>query len=79
MGRVKMKKAVFTFPSTVQAMKMEQVCHSMGVTGRLIPVPGEISAGCGLAWVVPVEEKESIKKVVEEGSIEVEGVYEMML
>lgn len=40
-------KAVVTFHTTTDAMAMEKACKEAGAPGRLIPVPREISAGCG--------------------------------
>ena len=34
------------------------LCLAAGVPGRLIPLPREISAGCGLAWRMLPEEFE---------------------
>ena len=45
--------------------------------GRLIPVPGTISAGCGLAWCVLPQEREHLLKVMEEGDITPQAVHEM--
>ena len=42
-------RCFMTFPNTTEAMKMEAACHGAGLLGRLVPVPGEITAGCGLA------------------------------
>lgn len=50
MARIKKMKVVYTFPSTVQALRMEQCCKQEELDGRLIPVPKQISAGCGMAW-----------------------------
>lgn len=41
---------VLSFQTTVAAMEWEKRCMEMGIPGRLIPLPREISAGCGLAW-----------------------------
>ena len=46
------KKIVITFHTTTDAMAMERYCKKRKEPGRLIPVPGTISAGCGLAWCV---------------------------
>lgn len=46
--REKTPKLVLTFPTTTAAMAMEAVCGDG--RGRLIPIPREISGGCGLAW-----------------------------
>lgn len=48
--RVKTEQLVITFATTSAAMAMEQYCTEHNLPGRLIPLPGEISAGCGLAW-----------------------------
>lgn len=50
MPRVRKPALVVTFPTTAAAMACEQLCGEQGLPGRMIPVPGEISAGCGLAW-----------------------------
>lgn len=55
----KEKKLIITFHTTVEAMMMETVCKENRMDGRLIPVPGFILAGCGLAWCAkPDKEKE---------------------
>jgi hypothetical protein len=48
MERIKTPKLVITFPTTTAAMAMDAACGED--KGRLIPIPGEISGGCGLAW-----------------------------
>lgn len=50
--RVKVDSLVITFPTTAAAMACEELCKKKGLPGRMIPVPGQISAGCGLAWKV---------------------------
>ena len=34
-------------------MECEQLCLAAGVSGRIMPLPGSITAGCGLCWVMP--------------------------
>lgn len=60
-------------------MAMEKACRKKGVPGRLIPVPREISAGCGLAWCAPLTERESVSLAMEENGIEKEDLHECML
>lgn len=43
-------KLVITFPSTTAAMAMEDACREANCPGRLIPIPRELTAGCGLSW-----------------------------
>ena len=48
--RAKRPYIVLSFGSTVAAMAWEKHCQEAEVPGRLIPLPRELSAGCGLAW-----------------------------
>ena len=51
----------------------------MGIFGRLIPLPSEISAGCGLSWKTKPEEKEKILVSLEEEKLKWEAMYELEL
>ena len=51
--REKKPALIITFPSTAAAMEAESFCQEQGLPGRIIPVPREITAGCGLAWRAP--------------------------
>ena len=42
--------------------------------GRLIPIPREIHAGCGLAWKTQPEEKEAFTATLEEAGIRWEAM-----
>ena len=64
--RKKTKQLVITFSTTTAAMAMEKRAQEMGIFGRLIPLPSEISAGCGLSWKTKPEEKEKILVFLEE-------------
>ena len=48
--RAKRSYIVLSFGSTVAAMAWEKRCAEKTIPGRLIPLPRELSAGCGLAW-----------------------------
>lgn len=70
---------VLTFSTTTAAMSMEKKCREQQIPGRLIPVPREITAGCGLAWRMTTEEyKEFGGKIMELG-ISVEQKKELIL
>lgn len=77
--RKKQKKVVFAFASTAIAMKMEKTMKEAGAPGRLIPVPKEITAGCGLSYIVEPEEKEQVEAIMKEHDIVAEIVVELML
>mgnify|MGYP000146254945 CR=1 FL=1 len=48
--RAKRPYIVLSFRTTVEAMAWEKHCEAEHIPGRLIPLPRELSAGCGLAW-----------------------------
>lgn len=70
---------MITFHTTADAMAMEKACRELGVPGRLIPVPREISAGCGLAWCAPLPERDRLSGVIGEHGIGQEELHECML
>ena len=79
MAREKTEKVVFTFHTTTMAMRMEQCAKDAGSPGRLIPVPRQISAGCGMAWSAPVESRSQLESLLEQTGIELEDIYELLL
>lgn len=77
--RKKTKQLVITFSTTTAAMAMEKRAQEMGIFGRLIPLPSEILAGCGLSWKTKPEEKEKILVFLEEEKLKWEAMYELEL
>ena len=77
--RKKERKLVVTFHTTADAMAMEKACREKDAPGRLIPVPREISAGCGLAWCAPLSGRETLIGLMGEQGIEREELHECML
>lgn len=51
---------IITFATTTQAMAMESFCARENLPGRLIPVPREITAGCGLSWKAQPEARDML-------------------
>lgn len=77
--RKKELKLIITFHTTADAMAMEKTCKEQNVSGRLIPVPRVISAGCGLAWCTELDEREAIQGVMSAVGIEEENIHECMV
>lgn len=77
--RKKTKQLVITFSTTTAAMAMEKRAQEMGIFGRLIPLPSEISAGCGLSWKTKPEEKEKMLEFLGEEKLKWEAMYELEL
>lgn len=70
---------VVTFDATAAAMAAEKYCLEKGVPGRLIPVPREITAGCGLAWKAAVDQEEAVTAALEAAGIAYSGVHRVII
>lgn len=77
--RTRHLQLVVTFATTTAAMEMEQKAEEEQIPGRLIPLPSEISAGCGLAWKTELSEKERIMKFMEQMELRWEAMHECSL
>jgi hypothetical protein len=77
--RLKQPRLIITFHTTTAAMGMEIACGRPGLPGRLIPVPREITAGCGMAWSAPPEARADLEAFVQQESITTDGWYELTL
>ena len=75
MIREKSLKRIITFHTTTDAIAFERYCMENDIPGRLIPVPGEISAGCGMCWMVPLDNAEAADRLAEEGIMRTEGSF----
>ena len=49
--RTRVLKLVVAFSETTDAMETEAYFQEHHIEGRMIPLPGAISAGCGLAYI----------------------------
>lgn len=77
MLRKKSQKVIITFYTTTQAMKMESCAKKEGAPGRLIPIPREISAGCGMAWSAEVAQRARLENLIKKEKIEIQKMYEI--
>lgn len=75
----KQERVVFTFYTTTDAMAMESLCKEKNLGGRMIPVPGEITADCGLAWCAEPQLEEVLRSALNTAGIPVQGVYRLMI
>ena len=69
----KIPRYLLTFYNTSGAIAVEKFCKEHALPGRLLPVPREISASCGLSWAVPAEKQEELSEVEQEFADEIEG------
>ncbi len=77
--RLKRLYMVLTFATTTDAMAAEKFCLDNGIGGRLIPVPQEISAGCGLAWRMAPEDFLLLEQLHDKWSFTIEASREIMM
>ena len=71
------RRLIVAFYTTHDAMAFEEHCNARGAEGRLIPLPREISAGCGLAWSAPPEDPKRLMKLLQEAGIDPQHMKEM--
>ena len=57
--------------STHFVMKLEKVLQNSQICCRIIPLPGEISAGCGLSIKVDLNDKDKVEKLLLHENIQV--------
>lgn len=77
--RKKQLYTVVTFAATTAAMGMEAAAIKEGFAGRLIPVPGELSSGCGMAWRCAGQTMEETAVFLKGQKISFEGMYRILL
>lgn len=71
------RRLIVAFFSTHDAMAFEDYCQNNGVEGRLIPLPKEISAGCGLAWSAPPDDEEGLRELLRSSGIKAQHIREL--
>lgn len=77
--RKKQNRFIITFHTTQEAMAAELFLKENGFPGRLIPVPREITAGCGLAWMAPTGEGEGLLKGLDGAGLCWQGACELFV
>lgn len=76
--RKKEAKLIITFHTTTEAIAAERICKKENLEGRMIPVPREISAGCGLAWCTAPELEGRMKEILSVKQVEWEEMVPLM-
>lgn len=71
-------KCLATFDVTTMALMFEKRCRSAGFDVRVVPVPRQISASCGLACSYPCGSEDEIMRLCKKNGIEISGTHHMM-
>lgn len=77
--REKKQYLVITFHTTAAAMAMERLCREKQLPGRLIPVPRELTADCGMAWRTETDAQPILETLIREEALETEGFYQVLM
>ena len=70
---------VVTFHTTAAAIGMEKLCAAKGLPGRLIPVPRELTADCGMSWRAEVQDRAALAALTKAEGLETDDFYELLL
>lgn len=70
---------VIAFDTTAAALAFEAAAPVAGLTGRLIPVPTAITAGCGLAWRDDPASRNAARALLEQEGIAGASLYELVI
>ena len=68
----KVKRGVAAFHTTTDALACKQAAVGEGVRGRLAPIPRQLAAGCGMAWLEPEAAAELLDSLAQRSGIELE-------
>ena len=77
--RQKEMQCIITFHTTTEAMIFERSAKEAGFMGRIIPVPREITAGCGLSWKDHVKVRGDLERLLAEQRLGYDHIYELMV
>ena len=69
MRREKKPALVIAFDATAQALAAEALFQEKGLPGRMIPIPAQVSAGCGLAWKAEVSQEQLLLHALDQAEI----------
>ena len=75
----KREKLLITFYTTTDAMAMERLCRENGMPGRIVPVPGTVSADCGLGWCAEPGEEARFRDFLAEHGLNAQGIHHCLI
>lgn len=67
-----------TFKSTHYAIQAEKILKENNIFFKTIPTPREVSHSCGLALLFTPESISKVKTLMENGDIQVDGLYKFI-
>ncbi len=70
---------IVVFSSSSAASQAEIKIANQGWNGRLIPIPEQVSAGCGLVLQLSMEDLNEIEPFMIKEAISYDGIYEVLV
>lgn len=70
---------IFLFPNSHVAIKAELTTKKLFPSSRLIPLPPEVSAGCGMVLRADFEETEAVSECLKNANVEVQNSYKLKI
>lgn len=70
---------VVAFHTTAAAIATEALCRRLGLAGKLISVPRQVTSDCGMAWSAPPTLRKTLETHLAEAGVETAGFYELMI
>ena len=70
-----MQRSVVLFYSISGALRAEKLLKREGITVKPIPVPRHLSSDCGICLRFEHSEEAGVRKVLEEGQVEIQGIH----
>lgn len=74
---MKQIRTIVTFPNTHAALAAEKFIADKGIGGRIIPVPTEISAECGLALSMDPQVQDDFVSKSQEAKLVYSQIYRL--
>lgn len=69
---------ITTFHSTHSALKFEKLLKDINLEIKIIPVPRQISASCGLAGRFLSQDFEQVVELIHESSSDIDTIYQII-
>lgn len=64
-----------SFYTTSEAIATEKAAKRYQISGRLVPIPRNISAGCGMAFMTDIEHQDILYEILNQEDIEYEDFH----
>lgn len=74
-GKLKDYRVLLTFPSLTEALGAERILTRLDCPFASVPTPRSLRSGCNTAICLPLERKEIIDDLIDDGVV-FTGVYE---